>query len=128
MERRFKPLRDRGITVWVSLALGIAGIVVTVLGIFEWNKRGIERETRAAVAQQKAEQDVQAALIAENARLRALLSEMQHTERLEAMHHARKEAEAAEQRSRMIQGQATKCIGDRLFQKAGNEWREVARC
>lgn len=128
MERRFKPLRDRGITVWISLALGVAGIVVTALGILEWTKRSTAHEQSATIARQAAEKEAHEALIAENARLRALLSEMQRTERMEAMHHARKEATAAEQQLRKIQDESTKCIGDRLFQKAGNEWREVGRC
>ncbi|MCF7220402.1 hypothetical protein [Marilutibacter chinensis] len=126
MERRFKPLRDRGITVWVSLALGVGGIIVTVLGIFEWTKRSAEQEQRAEAAELYAKRTTQANIALENARLRRELHDLKRQQQIDNLRRAR---EAAQQNDvRPENDSSSKCIGGRKFQKTGNEWREVGRC
>lgn len=126
------PVRyqERGLSLWVGLALGFAGIIVTIGGIYEWNARksgnmparekepGINTSRTLAAAEQMPGED------AEVLELRRQLMDAQREidlARLRAVQEAMKAKENEPQRP-------TRCIGGVRFEQFEREWRNVGRC
>lgn len=119
--------RERGLALWVGLALGFAGIIVTIGGIYEWNARkagGRPSQVTSSPSTAAAAPAVKVPLQAEDpevAELRRQLAEERRA-RIQAEADAfQREQEAARRRPR-------RCIDGVRFEQFGQEWRNVGRC
>ena len=116
--------RERGLALWVGLALGGAGIIVTIGGIYEWHKRRIPANQPVKQSVPRPAPGVPALeqpRPEEIADLRRQLAEERRA-RIEAEARAfQVEQEAARSRPR-------RCIDGVRFEQVGREWRNVGRC
>lgn len=128
-EHLVAPVRrhERGLTAWVGLALLFAGIIVTVGGIYEWNRR--KAGDRPAVTGTSPPAPVRSASVAAaepamDQEVRRLQQQLAEEKRARIAAEARAfqiEQEAAQQRPR-------RCIDGVRFEQFGREWRNVGRC
>ena len=110
--------RERGLALWVGLALGFAGIIVTVGGIYEWNARKTGRPAPVAAA------PAVDRLPGEDAELLQLRRELATAQR--EIELTRLREEQARQRER--EQRPSRCIDGIRFEQFGREWRNVGRC
>lgn len=126
-QRKPEP-KERGLALWVGLALGFAGIIVTIGGIYEWNARKVG--DRPAVVASPAPAAAYAPYAAtrelepvdpETAELRRQLAEERRARIAAESRAFQREQEAAAARPR-------RCIDGVRFEQFGREWRNVGRC
>lgn len=120
------PVRheERGLALWVGLALGFAGVIVTIGGLYEWNQRkaGHQRPaTMSAPARPAAVPDRLPGEDAEIVRLRQQL-EAERRSRILA------ESQAFQRQQQEANSRPRRCIDGVRFEQFGQEWRNVGRC
>lgn len=119
------PVRhqERGLSLWVGLALGFAGIIVTIGGIYEWNARKTGRASVASAVDRLPGED------AEIVRLRRELAEAQaEAQRAQATAWRERVDRQMAEDSQNAENRPTRCIGGVRFEQFGKEWRNVGRC
>ncbi|MEG3191612.1 hypothetical protein [Lysobacter sp. D1-1-M9] len=108
---------------WISLALGFAGVLVTIAGILEWNRNRPDSEQMKA---QPAEQSPVPRVDNAERLQRVALIEAERRSQLAEIERRR---EAAMQRSTgPREPQRFRCINGDLIEKRGREWIQHGKC
>lgn len=121
--RQGPDTRERGLALWVGLALGFAGVIVTIGGIYEWNKRKTGGRP-AVVITESAPMDPPAAAAIADPQIEELRRQLaaERRARIEA------EARAFEREQEEARKRPRRCIDGVRFEQFGEEWRNVGRC